>query len=174
MRRTRTLLYLLVFVLNGCAVFGPSVSGPSEGKESASKAAAAGPSESAVGTSSGEWTVRDLKYPTARVEFFDGDTEDAAECGISFFNAIKDPKKVTAALLVADGELYPLEEIRAALVKSETHELQIRTILSRKSLLTALNAETIYLIAVIDKIEYQFEPGSNFAVYKKRALKKLN
>jgi hypothetical protein len=59
-------------------------------------------------------------------------------------------------------------------VKSETHELRIRTVLLRKSLLAVLNAETIYLIAVIDKIEYQFEPGGDFAAYKNRVSKKLN
>jgi hypothetical protein len=171
MKRAKALLYLGILLLSGCAGFAPNTSDPevpsSAEEATSSPEAALGPAESSPATSPAEWTVRNLKHLAARVEFSGGDTKDTVVCGVSFFNAIKDPKTVTAVLLVADGELHPLEEFTTTVVKSETHELRIRSVLSRKSLLTALEAETLYLIAVIDRIEYQFEPGRDFAVYKK-------
>ncbi|MDR2070872.1 MAG: hypothetical protein LBP81_05600 [Treponema sp.] len=178
MKRIRPLLCLLFFLLNGCAVFVPV-----EKNKAPPEAAADGPFEAAVDIPPAEtppveilpaeWTVRDIKGLTARVEFSRGDTEDTAACGISFFNAIKDPKTAAAVLLVADGEFYPLEAFTAAIVKSETHELRINALISRKSLLTVLKAETICLIAVINKIEYQFEPAGDFTAYKNKVRKSL-
>ncbi|MDR0388184.1 MAG: hypothetical protein LBH57_09140 [Treponema sp.] len=167
MKRADVLLYLLVFALSGCAVLGPA------GREEAVPETATVPSEAPSVSGRERWTVRDVTHLTAVVGFSDGDTEGYTECAVSFFNTLKDPKTVTAALLVAGGALHPLEGLRVAFVKSETHELGIRALLPRQALLDALKAETVYLIAVIDKIEYQFEPGRGFAAYKNTLLKQM-
>jgi hypothetical protein len=168
MKRVNILLYIGILSLSGCAVFGPA-----ERNESSPETSAPAASGSAVTAAPPIWTVRSLRQLTARVEFSGGDTEDAVECDISFFNPIKDSETVTTALLVADGELYPLERLTVVFVNHETHELRARAVLPRNSLLAALKAETVYLVAVIDKVEYQFEPGRDFTAYKNRVLKKL-
>ena len=93
MKRAMPLLYLLILLLSGCAGVAPVVSGPAE--EAASfPEAAAWSAELPPEIGPGEWTVRDTKHLTARVEFSDGDMEDVAVCGVSFFNAIKAPKRL--------------------------------------------------------------------------------
>ncbi|MDR2742414.1 MAG: hypothetical protein LBB98_09725 [Treponema sp.] len=171
MKRTAALLCAYILALSGCVVFGPAVSGPAEREKISPEAVLPEVPETSAGIAPAKWTVRDLPQLTARIEF--SGAEDAAECGISFYNSIKDPKTIAAVLFIADGELYPLEGLTTAFVKSETHELRTNAVLPRKSLRTVLKAETLYLIAVIDKIEYQFEPGRDFAAYKDTILKKL-
>jgi hypothetical protein len=166
MKRTPALLCLCILAVSGCAVFGPA-----EREEAPPEAAARDVPETAAGIAAPEWTVKSLPQMAARVEFSGGDAEDAVKCGISFYNSVKAPKTVTAALLVADGELYPLEGFIAE--PGESGELRISAPVSRQSLLAALKAETLYLIAVIDRIEYQFEPDRNFAAYKNQVLKNL-
>ncbi|MDR1929338.1 MAG: hypothetical protein LBQ44_01790 [Treponema sp.] len=171
----RRLLYVCILLLGGCVSFIPSgtfTAPPAEKADSPEKPPeqTAAPS---VTASLPEWTVRNLKHLTARVEFSGGDEGDTAECGIAFFNTLKDPRAVTAAVLVADGDLYPLEEIRVLFVKGETHELHITAEISRESLRAVLEAETLYLVAALDGKEYQFEPDRNFAAYKRQALEKI-
>jgi hypothetical protein len=160
-------LYVFIALLSGCASSGPSDTYIAEKPPDKS----AGPASEAPLP---EWTVNSLRQLTARVEFSAGDGEDMAECGIVFFNTIKDPKTVTAALLVANDEIYPLEEITVLFAKSETHELRISTVIPRSSLAAALKADTLYLVAALDGVEYQFEPGEDFAAYKNRTLEKIN
>jgi hypothetical protein len=176
MKRAGVLLYiyiLYILAVSGCAVFGPAVSGPAEKAGSSPERAPPETPEAAAGIAPSKWMVRSLPQLTARVEFSEGDTEGTAECGVFFYNSIRNPKAVAAVLLVADGELYPLEGFTAASAKSETHELRISAPVSKKFLLAVLKAEILYLIAVIDKIEYQFEPDREFAAYKDAVLKEL-
>jgi hypothetical protein len=158
-------LYLTVFaaLLSGCVSSGPSGAGIAENPAIASSPVSAVP----------EWRVNSIRQLRARVEFSGEKGEDRAECGIVFINTLKDPVRLTTALLVANDELYPLEEITVLFAKSDTHELGINTRIPRSSLMTALKAETLFLIAVLDGVEYQFEPGGDFAAYKNRALEKI-
>jgi hypothetical protein len=165
---------MLALLLSGCVSFEPAPSDTShtssrEKADPSKKLAAASPAMSEVLPP--EWTVRNLNRLTARVEFSEGLEADNVECTISFFNTIKDPKAVSIALLVADGEIYPLEGLTVLFVKSETHELRISAVISRQSLVAALKAETLYLITELDRTEYQFEPDETFAAYKNRILK---
>jgi hypothetical protein len=172
-KRTITILfYLFVFLANGCVVFSPVASGPAE-REETSPEAGAGVPEPDAGTAPAKWAVRDIPQLTAVVEFADEDAEGAVEYGVSFFNTIKAPKTAAAVLLAAGGELYPLDGIRTVFAESETRELRISAVLPRKSLLAVLQAETVYLVAVIDRIEYQFEPGKDFTAYKHRVLERM-
>jgi hypothetical protein len=164
-KRFKRSLYVFIVLLSGCVSSGP----PDTYLAEKPPAESAGP-----GASLPEWTVSSLRQLTARVEFSVGDGEDMTECGIVFFNAIKDPRTVTAALLVANDEIYPLEEITVLFANNETHELRINTLIPRPSLAAALRADTLYLVAALDGVEYQFEPGEDFAAYKKRALEKIN
>jgi hypothetical protein len=170
-------LCVSVLLLSGCISSGPA---PSEADGFPSGKKADPPERTAPGSSgplfdlpASEWTVKNLKQLKARVHFSEGPNADIVECGISFFNTIKNPKTVTAALLVANGEIYPLEDITALVANSETHELRISAVISRQSLEAALKAETLYLVANVDKIEYQFEPERNFAAHKRQLLKKF-
>jgi hypothetical protein len=171
------LLYVSVLLLSGCISSGPAPSDadgfPSNKKEDSPEETTANSSEPLVDLPASEWTVKNLKQLKARINFSEGSNTDIVECGISFFNTIKNPKTVTAALLVANGEIYPLEDITALFANSETHELRINAVVSRQSLEAALKAETLYLVANLDRVEYQFEPEKNFAAHKRQLLKKF-
>jgi hypothetical protein len=168
-------LYVLILLLSGCISSGPPdrAGFPSDKKTDSPEKTASGLSGPLSDFPSSEWTVKNLKQLTARISFSEGPDEGVMECGISFINTIKDPKAVTAALLVADGEIYPMEALTTLFVNGETHELGISAAISRQSLATALKAETLYFVATLDRVEYQFEPERNFAAYKRQLLEKF-
>jgi hypothetical protein len=112
---------------------------------------------------------------TAKLDVAWQDEEKSrAVFGISFTNTIRDPQAVSAILLIADGDLYPLAEPTVLYARPETHELRIASVIPRETLLTVLNAESLYLVATLDGVEYQFEPDQDFNNQKNRFLQRLN
>jgi hypothetical protein len=164
-------LLLLLLTFGGCAGLAPPAEGGTPEREqppsSGSKAETAIPAT--------EWTVRNMRQLTARLDIaWQDEGESRAVFGITFTNTVRDPQEVSAVLLIADGDLYPLAEPAVLYMRPEAHELRIASVIPRETLLTVLNAESLYLIAALDGVEYQFEPEEDFANRKNRFLQGLN
>jgi hypothetical protein len=115
-----------------------------------------------------------MRQLTAKLDIaWQDEGESRAVFGITFTPPVRDPQAVSAVLLIADGDLYPLAEPTVLYTRPETHELRIASVIPRETLLTVLNAKSLYLVAALDGIEYQFEPDQDFNNLKNRFLQRL-
>jgi hypothetical protein len=93
-----------------------------------------------------------------------------AVCNISFFNKSAIPKEVTLPSFTADGRVYPLDEINVMFVRAEYNELRITSVIKINELLNLFQSDKILLKAVIDSVEYTFEPDKRFMRYREQFL----
>jgi len=96
-----------------------------------------------------------------------------AVCNISFFNKNAVPKEVTLPSFMADGRVYPLEDVSIMFVRAEYNELRITSVIKIDELLNLFQSDKISLKAVIDSVEYIFEPDKKFMGYRGQFLERV-
>jgi len=172
MTKLKIPLLMLLLTFSGCATLAPPEGGAAGAREKEQSSSSVPKAETVIPAT--EWTVRNIRHLTAQLDIAWQDEEESrAVFGITFTNTVRDPRTVSAVLLIANGGLYPLAEPTVLYARPETHELRIASVIPRETLLTVLNAESLYLVAALDGVEYQFEPDQDFDNRKNRFLQRL-
>jgi hypothetical protein len=98
-----------------------------------------------------------------------------AVCNISFFNKNTVPKEVALPSFMADdGGIYILNDVSIMFIRSEYKELRITSTIEINELRNLFQSGKILLKAVIDSVEYTFEPDKKFMRYRRQFLEHIN
>jgi hypothetical protein len=118
-----------------------------------------------------KWQKNPNPSVTSRLDMtYIDEPERPVVCNVSFFNRNTVPKQVTSLYFEADGRVYPLNDVKVMFTRTEYNELRVTSTIEINELLNFLQSGKIYLKAVIDSVEYTFEPDREFLQYRRQFL----
>ncbi|MCL2209058.1 MAG: hypothetical protein FWC19_01650 [Treponema sp.] len=92
---------------------------------------------------------------------------------ISFFNKDTPFNEVSSVYFSSDSKNFNLDDINAMFARVDFGELRITSLIALDDIINLFNSEKYLLFAVIDSVEYSFEPDKNFLQFQKQFLEQV-
>ena len=117
------------------------------------------------------WQEQTNHFVTCRLDItYVNESGRPVVCNISFFHRDAAPNEATPISFMGDGRMFSLNDVNTMFTRAEYNELRITSVIAIEELLDLFRSEKIVLKALIDSVEYTFEPTEEFLLFRSQFL----